>query len=85
MAKADLLKWVASHSPPLTGQCPVKANAPTGAIANDTASTTKTIHETDYNRFNAVSSAAEALAALQKRSPPLTSADITAAMVEYNK
>lgn len=85
MTKANLLVWAQTHSPPLTAKCPQLPNAPVGAIANDGVSTTKTIHETDYNKFNAVANAAEALAALQKRVPPLTPADVTAAMVEYNK
>lgn len=66
MAKANLLIWVAAHSPPLAGKCSV-------------------VNPGDYNLFNAVTTAAEARAALQSRRPPLTIADIEAAMAEYSK
>jgi hypothetical protein len=73
MTKADLLLWVSSHSPPLTGKCPVKTD------------TTSPTFLTDYNRFNAVTNATEARAALQGRVPPLTQANVELAMVEYSK
>jgi hypothetical protein len=73
MTKADLLKWVASHSPPLTGKCPVVKDS------------TNPPFKTDYNRFNAVINATTAKAVLLSRSPPLTAKDVNDAMVEYNK
>ena len=73
MAKADLLLWIATHTPPLTGKCPVLLDA-----SNPT-------FQTDYNRFNAVVSAATAKAALLSRVPPLVIADVDLGMTEYNK
>ena len=74
MAKADLLKWIANRTPPLiAGHCKVAPDA------------TKPLFQTDYNRFNAVTNAAEARAALLSRVPPLPMSDVDVAMAEYNK
>lgn len=72
MAKADLLLWVQKHCPPLLSKL-VNQNTAYPTFLND------------YDRFNAVTSATEAKAALLFRKPPLSSADVDEAMTEYNK
>ena len=80
MAKADLLKWILAHDPPLMGSCPT-----TPAPTYNPEDTETEKHKTDYERFNAVTSEAEARAALMRRVPPLTMVDVEAGMVEYLK
>ena len=85
MAKADLLKWILAHSPPLMGTCPIAKNPPYAPDDQTDGQESWTFHKTDYNRFNAVTTEAEARAALTSRVPPLTVADVEAGMVEYLK
>lgn len=80
MAKADLLKWILHHDPPLMGACPTTP-APTYNPEDEECAK----YKTDYERFNAVTSEAEARDALMRRVPPLTMADVEAGMVEYLK
>jgi len=72
MAKSDLLLWVKKHSPPLL---PHTINI----------NTANPVFQNDYDRFNAVTTAAEALVTLKTRKPPLSLEDINENMVEYNK
>jgi len=79
MAKADLLEYLRTKQPPLIGTGSNKE--PKGNIDDNGESAPVS----DYERFDAVTTAAEALSALMSRSPPLTHDQIAEAMVEYNK
>jgi hypothetical protein len=79
MAKSDLLAWIRAHEPPLVGTTfTSETKCALGNLCENDG-------KTDYERFNAVANADEALATLRSRQPPLTVDQVTEAMVEYNK
>lgn len=78
MAKADLLKWIMEHDPPLRGTCP---KTPPNTYTIPESECTREL--TDYDRFNAVTNEATARLALEARCPPLTPTQVEEAMVQY--